>query len=88
MQIYFTTVSLGSPPKDYYVQIDTGSDVLWIGCKPCNDCPTSRGFNISLTLYDHSNSSTSSHVSCSHQICSLNLMNWPVVHTKYVLLIL
>ncbi|KAA8550278.1 hypothetical protein F0562_001962, partial [Nyssa sinensis] len=27
--LYFTRVQLGSPPKEFYVQIDTGSDVLW-----------------------------------------------------------
>ncbi|KAL7616645.1 hypothetical protein Lser_V15G03840 [Lactuca serriola] len=68
--LYFTKVKLGSPPKDYYVQIDTGSDVLWVGCKPCIDCPTSSKFNIPITLYDPSSSSTSSPISCSDQICS------------------
>nr|KAJ0227587.1 hypothetical protein LSAT_V11C100040940 [Lactuca sativa] len=68
--LYFTKVKLGSPPKDYYVQIDTRSDVLWVGCKPCIDCPTSSKFNIPITLYDPLSSSTSTPVSCSDQICA------------------
>nr|KAJ0228395.1 hypothetical protein LSAT_V11C100041100 [Lactuca sativa] len=68
--LYFTTITLGSPPKDYHVQIDTGSDVLWIGCKPCKECPTSSGLEIPVTLYDPSRSSTSSPISCSDERCS------------------
>ncbi|GMP99426.1 hypothetical protein CsSME_00046896 [Camellia sinensis var. sinensis] len=33
--LYFTRVQLGSPPKEFYVQIDTGSDVLWVSCNAC-----------------------------------------------------
>nr|KAJ0227251.1 hypothetical protein LSAT_V11C100041290 [Lactuca sativa] len=45
--LYYTKVKLGTPSKDYYLQIDTGSDVSWVSCRPCNDCPTSSGFNVS-----------------------------------------
>lgn len=68
--LYYTKVRLGSPPKDYYVQIDTGSDVLWVGCSPCNGCPTSSGLQIPISFYDPSSSSTSSPISCSDQRCS------------------
>ncbi|XP_023731554.1 aspartic proteinase 36 [Lactuca sativa] len=67
--LYYTKVKLGTPSKDYYLQIDTGSDVSWVSCRPCNDCPTSSGFNIPITLYDPSSSSTSSPISCSDQRC-------------------
>ncbi|KAM0068420.1 putative nepenthesin [Helianthus debilis subsp. tardiflorus] len=69
--LYYTKVQLGSPPKDYYVQIDTGSDVLWVSCTPCNGCPTSSGLQIPMDFYDPSSSSTSSVISCSDQRCSL-----------------
>ncbi|XP_071709450.1 aspartic proteinase 36-like [Rutidosis leptorrhynchoides] len=68
--LYYTKVQLGSPPKDYYVQIDTGSDVLWVSCASCNGCPTSSGLQIPLEFYDPSTSPTSSKISCSDQRCS------------------
>lgn len=40
-------MKLGNPPKEFYVQIDTGSDILWVTCNPCNGCPTSSGLNVS-----------------------------------------
>lgn len=32
--------------KEFYVQIDTGSDVLWVTCSPCTGCPTTSGLNV------------------------------------------
>lgn len=69
--LYFTRVQLGSPPKEYYVQIDTGSDVLWVSCSSCNGCPTASGLDIQLETFDPSSSSTASLVSCSDQRCAL-----------------
>ncbi|XP_076930435.1 aspartic proteinase 36-like [Bidens hawaiensis] len=67
--LYYTKVQLGSPPKEYYVQIDTGSDVLWVACTPCDGCPTSSGLQIPMEFYDPSSSSTSSAISCSDRRC-------------------
>ncbi|XP_052208366.1 aspartic proteinase 36-like isoform X2 [Diospyros lotus] len=69
--LYFTRVKLGSPPKEYYVQIDTGSDVLWVGCNSCNGCPTYSGLQIPLNFFDPSSSSTASLIPCSDQRCDL-----------------
>lgn len=69
--LYFTRVRLGSPPKEFYVQIDTGSDVLWVSCNSCNGCPSSSGLEIPLEFFDPSSSSTSSVISCSDQRCGL-----------------
>ncbi|CAI9781467.1 unnamed protein product [Fraxinus pennsylvanica] len=69
--LYYTRVQLGSPPKEFYVQIDTGSDVLWVSCNSCNGCPTSTGLKIQLELFDPSRSSTASLISCSDQRCAL-----------------
>lgn len=69
--LYYTKVSLGTPAKDFYVQIDTGSDVLWVGCSGCSGCPTTSGLKIQLNLFDPSSSSTASAVSCSDKKCSL-----------------
>ncbi|XP_051134228.1 aspartic proteinase 36-like isoform X2 [Andrographis paniculata] len=69
--LYYTRVKLGSPPKEFYVQIDTGSDVLWVSCNPCNGCPTSSGLQIDMEFFDPSSSQTVSAISCSDQKCSL-----------------
>ncbi|EOY33630.1 Eukaryotic aspartyl protease family protein isoform 4, partial [Theobroma cacao] len=73
--LYYTKIQLGSPPRDFYVQIDTGSDVLWIGCNSCNGCPQSSGLQIQLNLYDPGSSSTASLVSCSDQRCSAGVQS-------------
>ncbi|KAI3450652.1 hypothetical protein Pfo_007317 [Paulownia fortunei] len=69
--LYFTRVKLGTPPKEFYVQIDTGSDVLWVSCNPCAGCPTSSGLQVELEFFDPSSSSTASLISCSDQRCAL-----------------
>ncbi|KAI7729705.1 hypothetical protein M8C21_012383 [Ambrosia artemisiifolia] len=71
--LYYTKVQLGSPPKEYYVQFDTGSDILWVNCKDCKGCPTSSGLKIPVASYDHASSSTSSLISCSDKRCSVGI---------------
>ncbi|CAN0916555.1 Aspartic proteinase 36 [Linum grandiflorum] len=71
--LYYTRLQLGSPPKDFYVQIDTGSDVLWVSCNNCNGCPVSSGLQIPLNFFDSGSSSTSSLISCSDQRCALGI---------------
>ncbi|KAH1033694.1 hypothetical protein J1N35_045868 [Gossypium stocksii] len=68
--LYYTKLQLGSPPREFNVQIDTGSDVLWVGCNSCNGCPKSSGLEIPLNFFDPGSSSTASLVSCSDQRCS------------------
>ncbi|XP_047252395.1 aspartic proteinase 36-like isoform X1 [Capsicum annuum] len=38
--LYFTKLSIGTPPKDYHVHVDTGSDHIWVNCAGCNNCST------------------------------------------------
>nr|CAD1841773.1 unnamed protein product [Ananas comosus var. bracteatus] len=73
--LYFTRVQLGNPPKEFYVQIDTGSDILWVACNPCNGCPTSSGLNIQLEFFDPDKSSTSSKIACSDNRCTSALQS-------------
>ncbi|CAM8982809.1 unnamed protein product [Rhodiola kirilowii] len=73
--LYFTRVQLGTPPKEFYVQIDTGSDVLWVTCAGCTGCPHTSGLNIPLNVYDPGSSSTAYSVSCSDAKCSLGLQS-------------
>ncbi|KAI6669916.1 hypothetical protein NL676_004801 [Syzygium grande] len=67
--LYYTKVQLGNPAKDYYVQIDTGSDVLWVSCSSCSGCPGKSGLPIQLNSFDPSSSKTASMISCSDKLC-------------------
>ncbi|CAI0469287.1 unnamed protein product [Linum tenue] len=68
--LYFTKVKLGSPPREFNVQIDTGSDVLWVNCASCGNCPRSSGLGIQLSFFDAAGSSTSGLVPCADPICA------------------
>ncbi|CAL9764698.1 unnamed protein product [Musa acuminata subsp. burmannicoides] len=68
--LYFTRVKLGNPSKEFYVQIDTGSDILWVTCSSCSGCPISSGLNIQLEFFDPDKSSSSSLISCSDDRCT------------------
>ncbi|KAL2630064.1 hypothetical protein R1flu_014750 [Riccia fluitans] len=38
--LYFMQLNVGNPPKPYYMDIDTGSDLTWLQCNaPCTSCP-------------------------------------------------
>ena len=37
-RIYYANVKLGSPPKEYSLQFDTGSDLMWVPCSSCTSC--------------------------------------------------
>ncbi|KAI4986612.1 hypothetical protein ZWY2020_019242 [Hordeum vulgare] len=67
--VYYTLVTLGNPPKNYSVQFDTGSDIMWVTCSPCPDCPTPGRIYDTFEVYNPNNSSTSSNISCSDDMC-------------------
>ncbi|XP_048324804.2 aspartic proteinase 36 [Ziziphus jujuba] len=68
--LYFAKLRIGSPSKDYYVQVDTGSDILWVNCIDCQRCPTKSDLGIDLTLYDPKSSSTSKLITCDQEFCT------------------
>ncbi|GFP98722.1 protein aspartic protease in guard cell 2 [Phtheirospermum japonicum] len=35
---YFAEVGVGTPPQTQTLLIDTGSDILWVQCQPCDKC--------------------------------------------------
>ena len=37
---------MGTPPKEFNVQIDTGSDILWVNCNTCSNCPQSSQLGV------------------------------------------
>ncbi|KAF8689580.1 hypothetical protein HU200_041755 [Digitaria exilis] len=65
--LYYTRIELGAPPKGYYVQVDTGSDILWVNCIRCDGCPTRSGLGIELTQYDPAGSGST--VGCDQEFC-------------------
>ncbi|XP_044483555.1 aspartic proteinase 36-like isoform X1 [Mangifera indica] len=68
--LYFTKVKLGSPSREFNVQIDTGSDILWVTCSTCSNCPEISGLGIPLNFFDISSSSTARPVPCSDPLCA------------------
>lgn len=49
-RLYYTKITIGSPPVDYHVQVDTGSDILWVNCHNCDRCPTKSDLHVCLAL--------------------------------------
>lgn len=61
---YFVRVGIGSPPTEQYLVVDSGSDVIWVQCKPCLECYAQAD-----PLFDPATSATFSGVSCGSAIC-------------------
>ncbi|CAH9140034.1 unnamed protein product [Cuscuta epithymum] len=69
--LYYTKIYLGSPPKEFLVQIDTGSDGLWVNCIFCKDCEHQSMLEVHPSFFDPSTSPTSGFIPCSDdQICT------------------
>ncbi|KAJ3695926.1 hypothetical protein LUZ60_001303 [Juncus effusus] len=61
---YLISLSIGTPTKPLALTLDTGSDLIWTQCQPCLQC-----FDQPLPLYNPSNSSTFSDLSCDSDLC-------------------
>jgi hypothetical protein len=59
------SVGLGTPARDFSVVFDTGSDLSWVQCRPCQDCYEQQD-----PLFDAAQSSTYSAVPCGAQVCA------------------
>lgn len=51
-RLYFTKVKLGSPSREFNVQIDTGSDILWVACSTCSNCPQISGLGVKSCFFN------------------------------------
>ncbi|KAG9153718.1 hypothetical protein Leryth_005850 [Lithospermum erythrorhizon] len=71
--LYYTKLSIGTPPKDFSVQVDTGSDNLWVNCAGCATCPKKTDLGFDISKYDLNSSSTGKTVSCDDQFCSSDI---------------
>ncbi|KAI3735803.1 hypothetical protein L6452_15318 [Arctium lappa] len=55
------------------MNVDTGSDLLWVNCVGCQKCPKKSDLGISLALYNPKASSSAKTVTCDQQICRSTL---------------
>ncbi|KAL9247441.1 hypothetical protein vseg_020873 [Gypsophila vaccaria] len=82
--LYYAKIGLGTPPKSYYMQVDTGSDITWVNCIECTECPKRGYHGIDLTLYDPKESHTAKKVSCNSPFClEVNGGPFPVCKTNF-----
>ncbi|CAK8535608.1 unnamed protein product [Lathyrus sativus] len=56
--------SIGTPPHKVYGVLDTGSNLIWLQCKPCNIC-----YNQTDPIFNSSKSLTYKKVTCSSKTC-------------------
>ncbi|XAR65804.1 Nepenthesin [Bertholletia excelsa] len=71
--LFYTTLGIGTPAKDYYLQVDTGSDVTWVNCAGCKGCPAKSDLGVKLRLYDVKSSKSGSVVACDQEFCADNI---------------
>ncbi|CAL9170829.1 unnamed protein product [Musa hybrid cultivar] len=62
---YVITVGYGTPSREQTVIMDTGSDLSWIQCKPCNVC-----YSQQEPIFDPSQSSSYAAIPCNSSDCS------------------
>lgn len=62
---YLMDIAIGTPAASYSAILDTGSDLIWTQCKPCEEC-----FDQSTPIFDPSKSSSFLEISCSSKLCS------------------
>lgn len=63
---YLMKLGLGTPPVDVYAMADTGSDLFWTQCLPCDQC-----YPVKNPKFDPKKSSTYGEIECKSQQCHL-----------------
>ncbi|TKY71086.1 Aspartic proteinase CDR1 [Spatholobus suberectus] len=61
---YLMELSIGTPPFRIYGIADTGSDLTWTQCVPCNNCYKQRN-----PMFDPQKSSSYRNISCDSKLC-------------------
>nr|ABR16474.1 unknown [Picea sitchensis] len=62
---YFTRIGVGTPMREQYMVLDTGSDVVWIQCEPCSKC-----YSQVDPIFNPSLSASFSTLGCNSAVCS------------------
>lgn len=60
---YLMKISIGTPPVQILVIVDTGSDLLWTKCLPCTKCEQNA------PLFDPRKSTSYRNLSCGSNLC-------------------
>ncbi|XP_057454825.1 aspartyl protease family protein 2-like [Lotus japonicus] len=63
---YYTRIGIGTPPRYVNLFLDTGSDVIWLQCKPCKIC-----YNQTDEIFDPEKSTSFDEISCNSSLCQL-----------------
>ncbi|CAM6046224.1 unnamed protein product [Sphagnum compactum] len=63
---YAMAVSVGTPPQPFSVNVDTGSDLVWLNCQPCIQCIV----NASHNPFDPTLSTSYQKASCTDATCT------------------
>ncbi|CAN4075827.1 unnamed protein product [Withania somnifera] len=61
---YLMKISIGTPPIDTFVIVDTGSDLTWTQCEPCVDC-----YEQLVPIFNPKNSSSYKVADCNNKLC-------------------
>ncbi|KAK9095681.1 hypothetical protein Scep_027150 [Stephania cephalantha] len=61
---FLMKLKIGTPPVDFLGIADTGSDLVWIQCEPCDDC-----YKQVPPLFDSQKSSSYKELSCGSSPC-------------------
>lgn len=61
---YFSRIGVGTPAKQFYMVLDTGSDVNWLQCQPCTDC-----YQQTDPMFNPSSSSSYTALTCESPQC-------------------
>eukprot|EP00249_Psilotum_nudum_P037158 c970_g1_i1 orf=160-1620(-) len=62
---YFARLGVGTPARQMYLVLDTGSDLSWVQCSPCESC-----YQQSDPVFNPARSSSFQPVTCSSDLCS------------------
>ncbi|KAJ3689486.1 hypothetical protein LUZ61_018650 [Rhynchospora tenuis] len=62
---YLVSIHLGTPTREVIAIADTGSDLIWVTCKPCEDC-----YKQDAPLFNPATSSSYANLPCSSKQCN------------------
>ncbi|GJP61709.1 hypothetical protein CLOP_g18852 [Closterium sp. NIES-67] len=66
--IYYVQLGIGTPPQTFNLDIDTGSNLLWVNCLPCNPCTLSKTLQTNPP-FDSAKSTSAKLLQCSNKAC-------------------